>query len=310
VPAGAYRYSFNVDGVTAIDPRNPSTSESNSNAWSLLAVPGSETSDLKDVPHGAVARVQYFSTNLNRFRRAHIYTPPGYESGSEKLPVLYLLHGAMDSDASWSTVGQAGLILDNLIESGKAVPMVVVMPMGHTGPFTFGPGGDFEKQVADFEKDFVEDLKPFIEGRYRISNERKDRAIAGLSMGGAQTLNITIGHLADYGYIGVFSSGVFGINGPTAFGPGSDWEERNQAALDDAELKKDLRLLWFATGKEDFLVETTRGTVDVLKKHGFSVVYNETDGGHTWMNWRDYLTQFAPLLFHEKGKSDDAAPSP
>ena len=217
VPAGTYRYNFQVDGLAVIDPRNPATSESNTNTWSLLTVPGSPVSDLKDVPHGAVAQVPYYSKSLGRFRRMHVYTPPGYEQGSVKLPILYLLHGAFDCDASWSTVGRAGLILDNLIAAGKAKPMIVVMPMGHTGPFRFGPGGSLQKQMDEFARDFTTDLRPLVERTYRVSAERQHRAIAGLSMGGAQTLNIAMGHLDDYGYVGVFSSGVFGIDGR---GPG------------------------------------------------------------------------------------------
>ena len=130
---GAYRYNFNVDDVTVIDPRNPSGSESNENTWSLVYVPGSEFMDTKDVPHGAVAEVTYYSSSLKRFRRMHIYTPPGYEKNQQKYPVFYLLHGASDSDDSWSSVGRAGFILDNLIADKKAKPMLVVMPAGHTG---------------------------------------------------------------------------------------------------------------------------------------------------------------------------------
>ena len=160
VPAGTYRYHFQVDGLAVIDPRNPATSEANANTWSLLTVPGSPVSDLKDVPHGAVAQVPYYSKSLGRFRRMHVYTPPGYEQGSGKLPILYLLHGAFDCDASWSTVGRSGLVLDNLIAAGKARPMIVVMPMGHTGPFRFGPGGSLQKQMEEFVRDFTADVRP------------------------------------------------------------------------------------------------------------------------------------------------------
>jgi len=134
VPAGAYRYRFLVDGLSVIDPANPSISESNDNVWSLVAVPGSDVLDTREVPHGAVAAVPYYSTVLKRHRRMHVYTPPGYETGKGKYPVFYLLHGSSDSDASWSTVGRAGFVLDNLIAAGKAKPMIVVMPAGHTTP--------------------------------------------------------------------------------------------------------------------------------------------------------------------------------
>lgn len=293
---GSYRYNFNVDGVSVIDPRNPITSQANMNTWSLMHIPGAEFMDTKDVPHGHVAEVTYYSGALKKFRRMHVYTPPGYESGKGKYPVFYLLHGAFDCDDSWSTVGRAGFIFDNLIAEEKAVPMVVVMPAGHTGPFRFGG----EKPATDpFLDDFREDIRPYIESHYRVLTKRKDRAIAGLSMGGGHTLGIAIPNLKDYGYFGVFSSGVFGIAGGNGgFGvDGATWEERHKELLNDPELKKGLELVWFATGKEDFLVETARKTVEVLKKHGFDVIYKETSGGHTWINWRDYLHEFTQLLF-------------
>ncbi len=298
LPGGAYRYRFNVDGVAVVDPKSGSTSESNGNTWSLLTVPGSAYSDLRDVPHGAVARIDYHSASLNRFRRLHVYTPSGYESGKEKYPVLYLLHGAFDCDNSWSTVGQANQILDNLIAEGRAKPMIVVMPAGHTGTFAFGPSNNFQQQMTEFVKDFQESVRPLIESRYRTIEDASHRAIAGLSMGGAQTIDIALSHLDHYGYVGVFSSGVFGID---RGGPEGDaqraWENRFSNALDDPELKKGLKLIWFATGRDDFLIGTTRASVDAFKSHGFQVTFHETDGGHTWNKWRDYLHEFAPLLF-------------
>src|SRR5262249_15242748 len=187
----------------------------------------------------------------------------------------------------------------NVFWSGKSSPIIVVMPIGHTGPFRFGPGESLQKQMDEFARDFTTDLRPLVERTYRVSAERRHRAIAGLSMGGAQTLNIAMGHLDDYGYVGIFSSGVFGIDrrGPGA-GQGPSWEEQHRAALNDADRKKGVRLVWFATGKDDFLVETTRATVKLLESHGFPVTYKETEGGHTWINWREhYLPEFAPLLF-------------
>lgn len=290
---GAYRYAFNVDGVTVVDPRNPATSESNENTWSLVVVPGAEWLDTRDVPHGAVSVVTYWSSTLQRFRRLHVYTPPGYETGTERYPIFYLLHGAFDSDASWSTVGRAGFILDNLIAAGKAVPMVVVMPHGHTGPFRMGQGfGD------EFEREFVADIMPQMEKRYRVHTDRAHRALAGLSMGGAHTLNIGIPQLDKFAYLGVFSSGIFGITGGPGGNPqGPRFEERHRAVLDNAALREGLKLFWFATGRDDFLVQTSRATVEMFRKHGFAVEYKETDGGHTWDNWRAYLAEFAPRLF-------------
>lgn len=301
VEAGAYRYNFNIDGITVIDPKNPITSESNANTWSLVVVPGSATADVKAVPHGAVAEVYYQSKALNTQRRMHVYTPPGYENGDEKYPVFYLLHGAMDSDDSWTSVGRANFILDNLIAEGKCKPMIVVMPAGHTGTFRFGPPGDdsFGKQMNAFKDDFIGDIRPYVEKHYRVKEGRANRAVAGLSMGGAQTISIAMSQLGDYAYYGVFSSGVFGIagGGPGAPPGGADFEKTNEKVLDDAELKKDLKLVWFATGKTDFLLDTSRKTVEVFKKHKFDVTYVEGEGGHTWINWRAYLAEFAPQLF-------------
>lgn len=311
IEPGAYRYNFNVDGVSVIDPRNSATSESNSNSWSLVYVPGSDFMDTKDVPHGAVAEVTYYSKALKCFRRMHVYTPPGYESGNGKYPLFYLLHGAFDCDDSWTSVGRAGFILDNLIAAGKAKPMVVVMPAGHTGPFMFGRRRDPSRPPVDeFMQDFISDIMPYAEKNYRVYTDQKNQAIAGLSMGGGQTLNIVITNLEKFGYVGVFSSGVFGITGR---GPGADsgptWEEQHKKALENTGLRKGIQLLWFATGREDFLIQTSQGTVDVLSKYGFDVVYKETPGGHTWINWRNYLNEFAPQLFKPvvKTKSEKQA---
>lgn len=288
VPPGAYRYNFNVDGVATLDPSNRHTSESNASPWSLFHVPGSDFMDTRDVPHGAVAEVTYHSTVLERPRRMHVYTPPGYERSGREYPVLYLLHGAGDSDDSWSTVGRAGFILDNLIADGSAEPMIVVMPDGHTGPFTMGAGG---LALDEFAREFAADVKPHIESSYRVRTGRADTAIAGLSMGGAHALEIAMSDLEEYGYVGVFSSGVFGI------GESTDFEERHAASLGDAARREGLELFWFATGSEDFLLGTTEATVEMFRGHGFDVEYHESGGGHTWINWREYLRDFAPRLF-------------
>lgn len=296
IEPGAYRYNFNVDGLPVIDPRSPAISESNNNVWSLVVVPGADFMDTKDVPRGAVAAVTYYSTSLKRFRRMHIYTPPGYESGQGKFPVFYLLHGASDSDDSWSSVGRAGFILDNLIAAKQAKPMVVVMPAGHAGALRFGGP---RPAVDEFAQDFLDDIMPYVEKNYRVYADRAHRAMAGLSMGGGQTLNIGLPHLDKFAYLGVFSAGVFGIAGGGRGGApqGPGFEEQHKQVLDDANLKQGLKLVWFATGKDDFLVETSRATVAMLKKHQFDVVYQETEGAHTWINWRHYLQDFAPRLF-------------
>ncbi len=302
IEAGAYRYNFNLDGISVIDPRNSVTSQSNQNSWSLFYMAGSIFMDTRDVPHGAVAEVTYFSKSLNRFRRMHVYTPPGYESGKGKYPVFYLLHGAFDCDDSWTSVGRAGFILDNLIAEKKVKPMVVVMPAGHTGPFRFGPPGtnSLKPAIDEFIQDFMKDVMPYAEKNYRVYRDRQHRAIAGLSMGGAQTLSAAFDRLDLFGYIGVFSSGIFELtpsNRPAVVNAGPTWEEMHQAALTDDKLKKDLKLFWFATGKEDFLIETSRATIALFKKYHFEVIYQETPGAHTWINWRNYLKEFSQLLF-------------
>jgi enterochelin esterase family protein len=311
---GSYRYNFNVSGVSVIDPRSPAISESNNNVWSLVHVPGAAFMDTSDVPHGAVAAVTYYSTALQKVRRMHVYTPPGYEVGGGKFPVFYLLHGAGDADDSWTSVGRAGFILDNLIAAKKATPMIVVMPAGHTSQTTGGRGAAPGAAADEFEQDFVKDIVPYVEKSYRVLADRPHRAIAGLSMGGSQTLNIATSHLDQFTYIGVFSSGLISMfgggrgRGPApgpgaaappapAVAPDPAWEQQHMAALDNAAAKKGLKLFWFATGSEDALMPTTKSTVELFKKHGFSPAFKESAGGHTWANWRDYLNEFAPQLF-------------
>src|SRR6185503_3696492 len=257
----------------------------------------------------------------------HVYTPPGYETNSTKYPVFYLLHGAGDSDDSWTTEGRANFIFDNLIADKKMRPMIVVMPAGHTTRATGGRGAAPAAPGApaaptapatlpafvpdEFTRDFTTDIRPYVEKNYRVIANRANRAIAGLSMGGSQTLNIAIPGLEDFAYIGVFSSGILGGFGgggcgaaaapapaaPAAAAARIPWEERNLTALNNPALKKGLKVVWFSTGTDDGLITTTRQTVDLLKRHGFNVTYAESAGGHTWINWRNYLIEFAPLLF-------------
>ena len=322
LPAGAYRYVFVVNGLTVVDARNPATSQTNTTVYSLAVVPGSDVFDTKNVPHGAVASVHYNSTALGGIRRMHVYTPPGYETSRERYPVFYLLHGAGDVDDSWSSVGRAGFILDNLIAANKARPMIVVMPAGHVSGAGAALGGAVPAAAAQgmpgigagpdpFANDFMSDLMPYVEKNYRVLTDRQSRAIAGLSMGGNQTLNIAIPHLEKFAYIGVFSSGIIsggrGAPAPAVNAPfGEAWEKQNLAALDNAASKRGLNLLWFSTGKDDGLITTTRSTVELLKKHGFKPVFLESEGAHTWLNWRDYLSAFAPQLFQPQRSSTSA----
>jgi enterochelin esterase family protein len=319
VPPGAYRYAFLVDGVRVLDPANTHTSESNTMVWSMFSVSGSPLMDPRDVPHGAVASVFYNSQVLQTTRRMHIYTPPGYEAGTRKYPVFYLLHGAMDTDDAWPSVGRAGFILDNLLADGKIKPMIVVMPAGHQpgqpgmpGMGAAPPAPGAPPAVNPFTAEFMTDIIPYVERNYRTINDRRHRAIAGLSMGGFQTLDIALLHLDKFSAIGVFSSGAVlgrGRRGPApapdtppsatpAPSPQEAWETAHQPDLDNASLKKGLKLIWVSTGVDDSLMANTKTTVEILKKHGFKPVFVESPGAHTWFNWRNYLIEFAPQLFY------------
>jgi len=306
---GAYRYNFNVNGVAVIDPRSPGISESNNNVWSLVYVPGADFMEDRDVPHGAVAAVTYHSSALQKVRRMHVYTPPGYELGSGTFPVFYLLHGAGDNDESWTSVGRAGFILDNLIAAKKAKPMIVVMPAGHTSRTPVNAIG--RSATDEFVEDFVKDVVPYVEKHYRVIADRSHRAIAGLSMGGNQTLHVAIPRLEQFAYVGVFSSGLLGTTAGgrgAAAAPGTPpaapaldeaWAQEQLATIDGGAKKHPLTLFWFATGSDDRLMPATQATVDLFKKHGFAPVFKESGGGHTWMNWRSYLNEFAPQLFQQ-----------
>jgi enterochelin esterase family protein len=309
VPPGAFRYAIMVDGVRTLDPVNTRTSESNTAMWSMFFVPGIANEEVKDVPHGAVADVFYASSVLKATRRMHVYTPPGYEAGSARYPVFYLLHGAGDTDDAWTSVGRAGFILDNLIAAKQAVPMIVVMPAGHqpaapgVRPGSAGPEAGFATTVNRFTQEFLADVMPYVERHYRVIADRPHRAIAGLSMGGTQTLDIAFRDLAKFAYIGVYSSGaVLGggrgaAAGTAATPPPPDWAEVHKTDLANPGLKAGTKLVWLATGVDDRLIANTRTTVEILRQHGFQPEFKETPGAHTWLVWRDYLQQFVPRLF-------------
>jgi enterochelin esterase family protein len=288
VPADLYIYWFDVDGVPVADPHNNRPRVNMSTVRSLLEVPGaaSEFFAERAVPHGQVAAVHYQSKALGVPRRMHVYTPPGYTTSNQRYPVLYLLHGAGDNDQSWLMAGRANFIFDNLIAAGKAKPMIVVMPAGHTPP---GQGG---APAADaFARDLLGDVMPYVERNYRTLAGREQRAIAGLSMGGQQTLNIGLTNLDKFSQLGVFSSGWFGQDGAATFA------RNNAAVFSDPKINDRIRLFWLATGKDDFVLPSTKAALALLDEHKIRHSYKETEGGHTWPNWRAYLNEFAPLLF-------------
>ena len=202
---GAWRYTFNVDGVTTVDSRNTSVSPNQTQVQSLLFVPG-DFSETRNVPHGAVAAVRYVASALGNARREmYVYTPPGYDKGTASYPVLYLIHGGGDTAISWSTVGRANDILDNLIAEKKARPMIVVMPSGWT------PSGG-QVMTSDATKDpfndeMMKDIIPYVQANYRTLATPESRALSGLSMGGIQTLNTGLHNLGTFRYVAVMSSG-------------------------------------------------------------------------------------------------------
>jgi len=288
IEPGMYRYNFLVDGVAATDPRNPLTSQSLTASRSLYEVPGSAFTEYTGtIPHGAIATVYYNSSATGGLRRMHIYTPPGYEAGTSRLPVLYLFHGGGDTDDSWPTVGRAGAILDNLIAAGKAVPMIVVMPAGHTPTnFRLAPGVRMGHDA--FNDDMITVILPYLDAHYRTVADRDHRAIAGLSMGGLQALNISLDNSADFAWVGIFSSG---------------WFPDNQKEEDDTDLAqyrtsgKPFELYWVGAGKYDIALQNSGATVALLNKSGIRTEVHETGGFHVWINWRDYLKDFAAKIF-------------
>ena len=288
VPADLYIYWYDVDGVAVADPRNNSPRVNMTTVRSLLEVPGtaSEFFAERPVPHGEVAAVHYQSQALGVPRRMHVYTPPGYATSGQRYPVFYLLHGGGDNDQSWLMAGRANFIFDNLIAAGKAKPMIVVMPAGHT---PVAPGGTAAPDA--FARDLLTDVVPYVERNYRTLPGRENRAIAGLSMGGQQTLNIGLTNLDRFSQLGVFSSGWFGQDGAATFA------KNNAAGLSDPKLNDRIRIFWFATGKDDFVLPSTKAALAMLDEHKIRYSFKETEGGHTWPNWRAYLNEFAPLLF-------------
>lgn len=290
VPPDTYRFGFQVNGVKVPDPRGTTFSHERFGTNSTFEVtgPGGEFQAWrKDVPHGAVTRIDYWSKTLEQPRPAYVYTPPGYMAGSEHYPVLYLVHGAGDSYDSWTSVGRANTILDNLIAEGKAKPMIVVMPFGHTPE---RPGGNMLAN-NDFGNDLIDDLIPYVDSHFRSLPNQENRAMAGLSMGGSHTLRFGLTHPELFDYIGIFSMGL-GLQGSDEV---DAYESANGLVLKRAA--EDLDLVYYAMGKDDFLYDTVAPTRAMLAKYGIEHVYNETGGGHTWINWRRYLADFVPRLF-------------
>ena len=290
-----YGYSFVVDGVSLIDPSNPLTKPNLLNLQSVVHVPGPPSLpwEMKDVPHGVVHHHVYRSGVAGDERDFFVYTPPGYTGAASRLyPALYLLHGFSDDASAWTAVGRADVILDSLIAQGAAKPMVVVMPLGYGATEIVARGGagmrDEPLRRRNFDRfrdALLDEVIPRVETAYRVSKERQGRAIAGLSMGGAESLLVGLNALNRFAWIGAFSSGGLSEDFDAAF-----------PAL-DANANAQLRLLWIACGTDDRLIDPNRAFKAWLASKGIHHESIETPGAHTWMVWRRNLAEFAGLLF-------------
>jgi enterochelin esterase-like enzyme len=287
-----YSYGLTVDGVRTIDPKNALIKQGVASLDNMFEVPGPEAAFHANtpVPHGQIHIDWYHSSTLDAMRSMHVYTPPGYESGSAKYPVFYLLHGGGDEDSGWSTIGRAGFILDNLLAAKKAKPMIIVMPNGSMPrPANAPPAAAAQVQFAD---ELLKNVMPYVEKNYRVLANRESRAIAGLSMGGGQTLRVAPANLDKFAYIGVWSAGV---NQQAS----DEFVQRNAAFFENPEkTNKQVKLFWIGVGEKDPLANAgAKHLSELLKARNIKAEFHETEGGHTWINWRHYLNDYAQLLF-------------
>ena len=284
---GIYVYGFEVDGLEVADPVSRHVLV---NAWptrSIVEIPGDGPMyyDQRPVPHGTVHMHWIESKTLGANREFYLYTPPGYDEGKTEYPVLYLLHGMGGYEFIWTDMGRVNLVMDNLIADKKAKPMIIVMPYGHV-PRIEGENYRSRGRTNRFEKYLLNDLIPFVEGNYRVAKGSQNRAMAGLSMGGAQSIYIGLKHLDKFSAVGVFSMGVRDLDG---------FAKTYSAELDSINDKLDV--FWLGCGTDDFLFERYEETIEFLKSKNIKHVANPTDGAHTWINWRRYLYEFAQLIF-------------
>ncbi len=304
LPPEIWIYNFRVHGVDVVDTSNPAIKPTppGQTMSSFVQVPGDQPAfyDSRAVPHGEVRMVLYESKAMGVTRWLWIYTPPGYDRSAGKYPVLYLLHGNGEAQNGWVMNGRANIILDNLIADRKARPMIVVMPQGHAlqganvGPLVRIPGetGMFSDR---FPKDLLEEVIPLVERNYRAIPGADNRAIAGLSMGGGQALNIGLNHPGTFGWVLGFSAAV-----------GEQMMDTEQAfktvLADPAAVNRALRLLWVSCGRQDFLYQANRAFVDTLQAKGLKVTYKESEGSHVWSVWRNNLYETAQMLFATGGR--------
>jgi enterochelin esterase-like enzyme len=303
-----YSYSFTVDGkpgvmgsgTSVLDPHNTFIKTSFFSNQNVFLVPGkpAEPWEVADVPHGIVHHHYYHSNIVGIDSQYYVYTPPGFDPKSDKkYPVLYLLHGYSDDPSAWTFMGRANIILDNLIAAGKAKPMIVVMPWGYgdmriidDGWAAWRDAAVIKSNFGNFGRALYKEVMPMVKQEYPISEKREDHAIAGLSMGGAETLLIGLRHTDDFAWIGAFSAG--GIGGDH-FGPLFPAITPQTGA----EVQSKLKLLWIACGTEDGLYQPNQNLIAWLKSQGMAPTAISTPGMHAWMVWRENLSVFAPLLF-------------
>src|SRR5437879_2420898 len=298
-----YGYAFIADGVQLIDPSNPLLKPNLLSTENAVHVPGPSSLpwELNEVPHGEVHHHFYKSTVAGDDRDFYVYTPPAYDPAAKKTyPVLYLLHGYSDDASGWTAVGRANIILDNLIAQGKTKPMIVVMPLGYgtMEVIRAGWGGITnhpevrEQNLSKFREALLTEVMPKVESEYRITKDRNSRAIAGLSMGGSESLLTGLNNLDKFAWVGAFSAGGL----PEPF-------DKDFPGL-NAKANQELLLLWIACGTEDRLITANHNLQGWLKSQGINHIPIETPGQHTWMVWRRNLAEFAGLLFqHAMGGS-------
>lgn len=298
LPPDIYQYTFNIDGTSLLDPLNAWVAPNLLNMSNMVRVPGPSSGpgavpwDIADVPRGELRRHFYKSARIGDHRDYYVYTPPGYDATrAQKYPVLYLLHGFSDDASGWTAVGQAHVILDNLIAARMVEPMLVVMTLGYGAPeiVTRGPRPPQlrQKNMDGYRDALFAEVIPAIERTYHADTRRERRAIAGLSMGGAESLYVGLNAIDRFAWIGAFSAG--GLGQPAEFA-------QVFPRLTAAEGKK-LKLLWIACGTDDGLIEANRQVRAFLRERGVEHEGIETPGAHTWLVWRRNLAAFTPKLF-------------
>lgn len=276
-----YPYSFTVDSVQIADPSNTYIFANERFKRSIVDVPGDQPliHALQNVPHGKISYRYYKSTTLNTTRTLLVYTPPGYDpNGKTKYPVLYLIHGGSDTEETWTKVGRANLIADNLIAQGKAKPMIIVMPYGNVRP----------SPMPDFTKDVVNDIIPFVEANYQVQKESKGRAVAGFSVGGGQTLNIGLTNTDKFAYVCSYAPFTATEEFKKNFG---EWSPNAEA------MNKQLKLFTISVGTEDFLYESVKQNIAMFQEKKIKLETLIVPGGHTWMNCKLFLANSLQQLF-------------